>query len=201
MKITPGLLKKYAAGDCTETERLQVEQWLSDNEDLSTSLPGQKLEQERTRVWQNISGTVKPATETIPLYKKSIRHVAAACIAIVFFAIGYFVATFHAPMPTASTLPPTQNELQITAENGQTTKIAGNRFNVSFSGVLQLYNASTTTTMVTCGNKTFELEPMDLYYLKGSDDKASIFSVSDLAIQKDFSHFLSGDFSVHRIAI
>ena len=58
MKITSELLKKYASGKCTEAERLPVEQWLSDNEDLSTSFLRQKLKEERARVWQSISATL-----------------------------------------------------------------------------------------------------------------------------------------------
>lgn len=89
MKITPELLKKYAADECSEKERLQVQKWLNNNEDLSTSLPKQKIVEEQKLVWQQITGNMEAdqSTSTVPLYKSVARYAAAA---IILFTIGFF---------------------------------------------------------------------------------------------------------------
>ncbi|MEM0939822.1 MAG: FecR domain-containing protein [Bacteroidota bacterium] len=89
MKITPELLKKYAADECSEKERLQVQKWLNNNEDLSTSLPKQKIVEEQKLVWQQIAGNMAAdqSTSTVPLYKSVAKYAAAA---IILFTIGFF---------------------------------------------------------------------------------------------------------------
>lgn len=120
MKITPDLLKKYAAGDCTEAERLEVEQWLSKYEDLSTSLPRQKLDTERKQVWQNLSANISAGNKTkvIPLYKKVTRYAVAV---VLFLSVGvsaYFYLDHLDPwgtgVPTAS-----QDYRNIVTQRGQ----------------------------------------------------------------------------------
>ena len=90
MKIRPELLKKYATGDCTEPERLQVEKWLAENEDLSTSLPKQKIDKEKNLVWQNISNKIRPNTNVFPLHRKVMQYAAAIIIFLTVATSAYF---------------------------------------------------------------------------------------------------------------
>ena len=196
MKITPELLRKYASGNCTEEERLLVEKWLSDEEDLSTTFSRQKLKEERAMVWQSISANIPAKIEVIPLYKIVARYAAVACFAIAFFSAGYFLASNNSQAEKTVASAETEGQLFIYHNQGKTTKIAGGRYDLRFKGSLQLYNGSADPMVVYCGTKTLVLEPRQSYYLKGSDENPSIFNERHPAVLERFVQNLRGDFSV-----
>ncbi|MEM6843768.1 MAG: hypothetical protein AAF632_16190 [Bacteroidota bacterium] len=49
MKVTRELLQKYASGNCTESERQLVENWLSQDEDVSGEFDEEKIASELDR--------------------------------------------------------------------------------------------------------------------------------------------------------
>ncbi|MEX2564347.1 MAG: hypothetical protein WD431_00210, partial [Cyclobacteriaceae bacterium] len=85
--------------------------------------------------------------------------------------------------------------LHVTSSKGKTVKLAGDKFNVKVDGLLKFYNSSSSVKEITCGEKTFTLEPMRYYYISDSSKGA-------FAIQEDRSSFelfeprLEGDFCV-----
>ncbi|MDR6808424.1 ferric-dicitrate binding protein FerR (iron transport regulator) [Dyadobacter sp. BE34] len=64
MNITPELLARYTAGQCTPTEIQAVEQWLDDPEvaaDAITEIPGETRRESGARVWERLRArTARP---------------------------------------------------------------------------------------------------------------------------------------------
>ncbi|MEM6831028.1 MAG: FecR domain-containing protein [Bacteroidota bacterium] len=96
MKISPKLLKKYANGDCSEEERLMVKQWLEDNNELSTTLPKDKLDQERALAWSQISENIQidRSAKVVPLHRRISTYAAAA---VILLTVGFFSYRIYFP--------------------------------------------------------------------------------------------------------
>ena len=196
MKITKELLRKYLSGFCTEEEKRAIEKWLDQKETSLDNKPIQELPfLEKKAIWakvQQLSPELQSGdTSVIPLYKQVIRYAAVACIAVVFFCAGYFMASQPA---TYDDTTKTTDHLQIASKHDKITKFQGRHFNVFFEGTIELYNASAKKTVVICGNKTFILQPATAYYLQGSHESPAL--ISENKVPMNFSNSLGGHYSV-----
>ena len=186
MKITPDLLKKYAAGDCTEAERLKVEQWLLKNEDLSTSLPKQKLDTEKTQVWQNLSANISEGNKTkvIPLYKKVTRYAVAVILflsvgACVYLYLNYFDLD-RAVDPVAS-----QDYQNIVTQRGQKRTINlpdGSSIRLNYESLLKVprkFTGSERTVFLT-GHAHFDIikDPGRPFIIHTENSKTRVLGTS-----------------------
>lgn len=200
MKITKELLRKYSSGFCTEEEKKAIEKWLDQKE---TSLDNKPIQEipflEKKAIWakvQRLSPELQSGgTSVISLYKQIIRYAAVACIAAIFFSAGYFMASQPATYDgTTRTSTETTDHLQIASKHDKITKFQGSHFNICFEGTIALYNASTKKTVITCGNKTFTLQPATAYYLQGSHESPAL--ISENKVPMIFSNSLGGHYSV-----
>ena len=110
MKITKQLILKYYSGQCTEEERVFVENWMASSEDEPSELSENVLSEMDERAWKRIKQTNKISLQredkeykrlktldrfgsnrnakvsgTIPKYRRLARISVAAFLAMVFF--------------------------------------------------------------------------------------------------------------------
>ncbi|MEM9142103.1 MAG: FecR domain-containing protein [Bacteroidota bacterium] len=83
MQITPELLKKYAADQCTAAEKEAVEKWLNQHPHEDTSKLVATTDQQEVRIWNTISNTTKSS----PSKKGKKRQVLYASTAVVLILI------------------------------------------------------------------------------------------------------------------
>ncbi|MEM0941534.1 MAG: FecR domain-containing protein [Bacteroidota bacterium] len=93
MKITPELLKKYDAGECSDEERLTIDRWLNSAEKEETTYAPALIQKLKGRIWSLLSEHLDDdKTRTIIPFYKRYRHYAAA--AMVLFAIGFLAYNY-----------------------------------------------------------------------------------------------------------
>ncbi|MEM1406583.1 MAG: FecR domain-containing protein [Bacteroidota bacterium] len=92
MKITPELLQRYQAKQCTPDEVKAVEQWLDTADDEPSFLTGQQLQSMEQGIWENLEPSYHKgaASQAIPLYRQVMRYAAAV---VILFSIGFL--TYH----------------------------------------------------------------------------------------------------------
>ncbi|MGD1895072.1 MAG: hypothetical protein ACFB15_31320 [Cyclobacteriaceae bacterium] len=172
MKITPELLKKYTAGECTEAERGLVEEWLPGDSDITATFSQEELSDATTQMWQNITqraemdnpGTV-PAS-VIPIRRRLAYLAVAACLSIVIFGIGYFTET-KKPTPAAhiASTSRAKGMLYVSSDPNSSIEVAANACEIILDGGVQLLNTSSFAREVTCNGKTFIIQPRRQYVI------------------------------------
>ena len=202
MKITRELLERYHAGACSEKEKLAVERWLFSPKDKTDRLNDTFLKRVETDIWNSLAPFIDhQPVKVVPVHKKIIFYLTAACIAFMLFGTGYLLASRGADQQISFTAKEIKGQLHISNRFGKTTKLTGERYDISFQGVLHLYNASMAPVVVHCGEKNFVLKPSEIYYLYGSDEHPSIVSESKLMAPDSFAHNLVGNFMARTIEI
>ena len=199
MKVTKQLLEKYWKNACSPEEKAAVENWLSSPEEETTDLDFATMDRAENRVWQQLSKEMSgnPVnSKPITSYKKIARYATAACLALAFFSAGYFLGLQDSPSEPTVALNETKQQLHISTSLGKVTKIDSDKIDLSFKGMLQLYNASISQKMITCGTKTFVLEPFEVYYLSGSDSNPSFIKEVGSNGHIDLTGLLTGHFRI-----
>ncbi|WKN42974.1 hypothetical protein [Tunicatimonas pelagia] len=196
MNISPELLKKYAAGTCSEEERRRVERWLADD-NLSASSPLSTFAAERTRGWNSISQTIGHSqAKVLPVHKKVVRYLAAACFLFGLLNAGYWVSVheFGYDDRTASTEP--EGYVLVLTGSGKSEKVTDQVCEIEFQGIVQLQNTSTTRKTVRCHGERLDLEPHQIYHLTKPHQELVIKRINNFIIAPTYSPYQTSNFSV-----
>ncbi|MEQ6118101.1 hypothetical protein [Reichenbachiella sp. MALMAid0571] len=199
MKVTSSLLRKYVAGLCTPQEAQEVESWMSSFEDdavLSPEEIGNSPQIIRERLYGVLFGSGEK-TPVIPLYKKLVKYVAAACIIFATFFGGRFSANTANANTIVDKSP--KGHLYISGGKGTKGNLPGKVFKLQFDGTLRLYNSAMGQKSVQVGNTSFILESRQTYYLLGSIEKPNLINSDYLHINYDEFGSPKGDFSISRL--
>ncbi|MEM1216203.1 MAG: hypothetical protein AAGJ82_10985, partial [Bacteroidota bacterium] len=202
--INKRLLQKYFNGECSAAEKARVEAWLASDEPEAAPLPFDEATKAAIKdsMWENITASMDVEgsdtdtdTPIIPLYSRTLRYAAAACLLIMVFFGGRFSV-----YATTSTTPAksSQNHLYIAGGNGAQGHLPGDTFKVVFDGVLRLYNDGPVIKVIEVGDSTFTLVPKRTYYLRGSVKKPQLLKTGDYAAPRNDFKNLRGDFSILR---
>ncbi len=133
--IDPEILKRYAAGLCSQEEQELVEQWLDTDEDISVPslLAGIDKSSLKQEIWYEVrldEPSRKKARRFPTLYQ-----LAAACILLIcfagYFSVRFFPRTSNTQLTTASVLykelsVPNGRKAQITLTDGTIIDLNGN---------------------------------------------------------------------------
>ncbi|RAV30320.1 hypothetical protein [Sinomicrobium soli] len=130
------------------------------------------------------------------MYKKLTHYAVAACVTAVIFFAGRYSAIENTPLSAQQTITQASNNLLVYGGNGAYAKIQGNTFSLQFDGQLKLYNGSEEIKIVTVGNKTYTLEPMQGYILMGDNEKSTLITGLDLKLERVGFAKLKGDFGI-----
>ena len=90
MKITPGLLKKYAEGKCNDAEVKAIEEWQNSTTDIGISKASKQPALRKERIWQGIEqATMTVDKKDNPRLKWTIAACLTAFLASVSFVLLY----------------------------------------------------------------------------------------------------------------
>ncbi|WP_200978206.1 hypothetical protein [Echinicola sp. 20G] len=170
MKITPEILKRYIQDKCTSHEQKEIEAWLKSGEDEEWFLGPIELKNMSTEVWNGLSQQIQ--TNRSMQLKRTIHRYAAgvsiaACFAIVSFMAGFNIGTF--PFTTnltteASTDTALDDLLYLSGSPRKFKKISAEICELSFNGVLRVYNNSHRPKHLICEGQTVTLPPGKVSY-------------------------------------
>lgn len=175
MKITPELLERYQLGHCTPEEKMEVEQWLDATEYEPSQIPHDITKDMAGSVWKSLAEKMvnSPSKET--LFKQLRLYAAAACIAIGFFGLGYFRAsTILISDSLTATMEVTSMSdelLYLSSHPDNIKKIAADKFEVEFDGILRLYNNSRETKEIVCVGETLMVPPGQVSFFMNTKTK------------------------------
>ncbi|MEM9832092.1 MAG: hypothetical protein AAF944_15770 [Bacteroidota bacterium] len=166
MKITPELLKKYAAGKCTEAEQRLVEEWLPGDSDITATFSESELSDASTQMWQHITrrtemNNPKPAPTSATSVRRRLAYLAiAACFGLVMFGVGYFWGANN-PMPAAhiATTSEVKGMLYVSVNSKPPIQVAADTCEIILEGGVKLRNTSFSNREVICNGKTFTIQP------------------------------------------
>ena len=192
MKITKELLEKYVRGNCTEAERLAIENWSPNEWDQTDRLEPQELANEKDRVWNNVVTHQNTARPIIGIYKNIIRFTAAACIVFGAFLTGRLTASDSSNAEIKGKR--LTDLLHVYGVNQSYAKIEGEKYNVLFDGSMKLYNASDKPKSIVVGETEYVIEPFKSYFLSGSHEDPNL---TDYQIAENPRRYpLKGNFSI-----
>ena len=204
MKITPELLEKYQLGKCTTEEKTIVEAWLEDTSYIPRDVLKTTISSMSTSVWTKITKTINTDNSgsghnatIIPLHKRLTKYAAAACILLVTFFGGRFSADTASATTTVEKAK--RDHLYIYGGDGTNGKLPGNNFKINFDGTVKLYNESLYKKNIQVGDTSFVLGPQQIYYLKGSVEKPTLWSDNHLPVDHYKEIELVGGFLISRL--
>lgn len=198
--IDKKLLEKYFQGNCTETEKKLVEEWLeAETYEEPLKLERAQKDQVKTLMWQDILAKVNEDAQApvFPLYQRALRYAAVACVFLgVFMAGRLSVQTSYAtPKEDAEST----EFLYFNGPNGTHVKLPGEKHRVRFQGRLRFFNGSVMPKFIICGEKEFVLNPGQAYYLSGSDEHPVLTNSAHLRDRNSNETELEGDYSILRL--
>lgn len=118
MNITPELLKRYNAGQCTPAEIQAVERWLDDPEaaaDASTEIPDEVRRESGARVWERLQ-----ARNARP-FRTHYRHYLSGIAAVLVLASG--IVWYYTKNKISQNGRPTAIVQTVRAQKGETRQL------------------------------------------------------------------------------
>ncbi|MEM9675599.1 MAG: hypothetical protein AAF992_23615 [Bacteroidota bacterium] len=201
MKMTNELLIKYAKGQCAPEEKGLVEAWLSEIEHPDLPSYDDELDEITPKVWSRLSQQLpKGGAKVVPMYKRVMHYVAAACLAMGLFFAGHLSGrqsvSYASEIKQGKQLT---DVLYIYGGNGTYGQVDNSRYRLKFEGTLRLHNSANVPKQIVCGKQEFTLEPHKTYFLSGSDQDAHLTEEINLPDAYDVYDRLDGTFSIKGI--
>ena len=204
MKITPELIEKYHLDSCTAKEKEAILRWLLNSNNENSELSESTLKKLEEDTWKSLSERMgRPGTKVVGLYKYMARYAAVACL-LTGMLIGISLPDIKNQQSEQAAKDTSKGQVYITSGPGNMVKVDKDIFEISFNGTLELFNSSSITKTVICygknASKVFLLEPRQLYYLEGTNEKPYLSKDEDVSIDGDYSRYLKGYFTIHLVA-
>lgn len=172
MNVTNELLDRYSRNLCTPAERELVESWLDSVHEEAPQLTASELQALDSEVWIGLAKGVKSG-KGLPLPRTLLRYAAGIALATGLLSGSFWAGSNSGPQTIAKTsvkdehpAPSKDNMLYFSNIPGTSKKVAASSCELSFEGVLRVYNSSPSPKLVTCDGKTLSASPGKVtYYL------------------------------------
>ena len=186
MKITQELLEKYWNGDCTEEELSAIKKWLDSTEEESLDTTNElRSDKAQASVWSRLSKDIRKEDDSRKIirwpYPLKFNHYAAACLLLLLLGLGYFLKYSPDAMLNAGFNDATKLVLRIPEQKKMA--LVDQNCKVQFSGVLSLYNPTSSEKKITCNDKIYTLAAGEKYII---DSRYPNLQTSSMRVIREF---------------